>query len=84
MNQPLTKQKCVPCEGNIKPLTREQFRHYLPMVPEWSVIEDKTIERDFRFKKVRFSLMTHAIEGLFLNDFILAAKIDRLYGSSNK
>jgi 4a-hydroxytetrahydrobiopterin dehydratase len=106
---PLTQQNCVPCEGEVKPLTPEQFSHYLPMVPEWKVIEDKKIERDLKFKnfieaiafinnvakiseeeghhpdiflhnwnKVRFSLMTHAIKGLFLNDFILAAKIDSL------
>lgn len=80
------------------------------MVPDWTVVEDKKIERDFKFKnfaeaiefinkvagiaeeeghhpdiylhnwnRVRFSLMTHAIKGLFLNDFILASKIDSLF-----
>ncbi len=109
-NSALTTQRCIPCEGAVKPLTPEQFSHYLPMVPEWKVIEGKKIERDMRFKnfaeaiafinivaktaedeghhpdiflhnwnKIRFSLMTHAIKGLFLNDFILAAKIDSLY-----
>lgn len=113
MDTPLIQQKCVPCEGNVKSMTREQFGHYLPMVPEWTVIEDKKIERDFKFKnfkeaiafinkvadiaeaeghhpdislhnwnKVRFTLWTHAIKGLFLNDFILAAKIDELYGKA--
>lgn len=115
MDQPLTQQKCVPCEGNVKPLTPEQFSHYLPIIPSWTVIDNKKIERDLRFKnfveaiafinkiatiaedeghhpdiflhnwnRVRFSLMTHAIKGLFLNDFILAAKIDRLYSSSDR
>ncbi|MBI2442854.1 MAG: 4a-hydroxytetrahydrobiopterin dehydratase [Candidatus Levybacteria bacterium] len=110
MDKSLVQQKCVPCEGNIQPLTREQFSHYLPMVPDWTVVEDKKIERDFKFKnfaeaiefinkvagiaeeeghhpdiylhnwnRVRFSLMTHAIKGLFLNDFILASKIDSLF-----
>lgn len=111
---PLQQQKCVPCEGDVKPLTPQQFANYLPMVAEWTVIEDKKIERDFKFKnfseaiafinkvariaeeeghhpdislhnwnKVRFSLMTHAIKGLFLNDFILASKIDHLYIQSS-
>lgn len=106
----LTKQHCIPCEGDIKPLTPDQFSRYLPMVPEWTVVEDKKIERDLKFKnfseairfinsvaelaekeghhpdihlhnwnRIRVSLMTHAIKGLFLNDFILAAKIDRQY-----
>jgi 4a-hydroxytetrahydrobiopterin dehydratase len=30
------------------------------------------------WNKVTFTLWTHAIKGLFLNDFILAAKIDNL------
>lgn len=112
IDQPLAQQKCVPCEGDVKPLTREQFSHYLPMVPLWTVVEDKKIERDFKFKnfaeaidcinkvakiaeaeghhpdislhnwnRVKFSLMTHAIKGLFLNDFILASKIDSLLSS---
>ena len=33
------------------------------------------------FKKVKISLMTHAIKGLSTNDFILAAKIDALASS---
>lgn len=109
MTTPLTKQKCVPCEGNVKPFTREQFTNYLPMVPNWTVLDDKKIERDFKCKnfaqaisfinevaltaeteghhpdinlhnwnRVRLTLMTHAIGGLSLNDFIIAAKIDQL------
>lgn len=108
----LTKQHCIPCEGDIKPLTPEQFSRYLPMVPEWTVVDDKKIERDLKFKnfndaiafinniaglaeeeghhpdiflhnwnRIRFTLMTHAIKGLFLNDFILASKIDELFAS---
>ena len=110
----LRKQRCVPCEGDVKPFTPQQFANYLPMVPEWIVVEDKKIERDFKFKnfakaiefinlvariseeqdhhpdiylhswnKVRFSLMTHAIKGLSLNDFIIASKIDQLYTLSS-
>ncbi|RJR16215.1 4a-hydroxytetrahydrobiopterin dehydratase [Candidatus Microgenomates bacterium] len=33
------------------------------------------------FKKVKISLMTHAIGGLSTNDFILAAKIDAIASS---
>jgi len=50
MDSPLTQQKCVPCEGDVKPFTKEQFSHYLPMVPEWSVVDDTKIERNFKFK----------------------------------
>lgn len=33
-----------------------------------------------RYSRVTFTLTTHAIGGLSANDFILAAKIDRLHG----
>ena len=32
----------------------------------------------YRYKRVRVSTYTHAISGLSINDFILAAKIDKL------
>jgi len=34
------------------------------------------------YSKVRLTLTTHKIKGLSINDFILAAKIDRLYEAS--
>jgi 4a-hydroxytetrahydrobiopterin dehydratase len=46
----LSQQKCKPCEGGVAPLTRSQFEHYLDQVAEWSVIEDKRLERLFQFK----------------------------------
>ena len=109
-DQQLTHQKCVPCEGNVQPFTPDQVKIYAPQVPEWRVLEDKKLEREFKFKnfvaaltfinkvgaiaeqeghhpdiylhgwnKVTFTLWTHAIKGLFLNDFILAAKIDEVF-----
>lgn len=108
--QPLTQQKCAPCEGGTKPMTREEFTQYLEAVEGWSVINaDTAIEKNFKFtdfpealafvnkvgdiaeaeghhpdlflhgwNKVRITLSTHAIKGLSINDFILAAKIDQL------
>jgi 4a-hydroxytetrahydrobiopterin dehydratase len=109
MQQALTKQKCVPCEGNVQAYTTEQIAIYSPQVPDWQVIDSKKLQKEFQFKnfkealafvnqvgeiaeqeghhpdinlhdwnKVTFTLWTHAIKGLFLNDFILAAKIDTL------
>ena len=46
----LINKKCVPCEGWMKPLTKEQFEQHLPEVANWAVIEDKKIEKDFKFK----------------------------------
>ncbi len=38
----------------------------------------------FTYGKVSIELYTHAIDGLFINDFILAAKIDKLKSSLYK
>ncbi|MBI4366925.1 MAG: 4a-hydroxytetrahydrobiopterin dehydratase, partial [Deltaproteobacteria bacterium] len=35
-----------------------------------------------RYKRVRFTLSTHAVGGLTHNDFILAAKIDALFAGA--
>lgn len=104
----LTSQKCVPCEGGVDPLTREEAETLMKDVPSWQLSEDtEEISRVFTFKNwkqaieftnviseiaeseghhpdidlkwghVGVSLSTHAIKGLSVNDFILAAKIDK-------
>lgn len=52
----LINKKCVPCEGWMKPLTRAQFEKHLPQVPDWTVVEDKKIEKDFKFKDFKEAL----------------------------
>lgn len=105
----LTSQKCIPCDGGVKPLTSKEFHPLLQEIPLWKVINGKQIEREFQFtnfktalafvnsmakiagkekhhpdmflhgwNKVRVTLYTHAIGGLSKNDFIVAAKIDKL------
>lgn len=106
----LADKHCLPCEGGVKPLTREEAQRYLDkLAPEWTLSDDaKVISKDFEFKgfnktmgfvnalawianqeghhpdlevgyghcKVNYS--THAIGGLSENDFICAAKVDKL------
>lgn len=105
----LTKQKCVHYERGGEPLKREEFSQYLDQVTDWEVLEDKKLQKNFKFKnfkdamvfvnkvadlaesenhhpniflhgwnKVRISLTTFALKGLSLNDFIMAAKIDKM------
>ncbi len=47
---PLSKQHCVPCEGGTKPLTHDEFAVYLPQVANWTVVQDKQLEKEFVFK----------------------------------
>ena len=46
----LTEKRCAPCEGGVDPMTRPDFEVYLEQVSEWSVIDDKSIERTFELK----------------------------------
>lgn len=49
----LKQQKCVPCEGGQEPLKREEFGQYLEQVEEWTVVEDKKLEREFVFRNFK-------------------------------
>jgi len=46
----LKHKKCTPCEGGIKPFNREKINYYLNAAPDWEVIEDKIIKKEFSFK----------------------------------
>src|SRR3989344_2010919 len=110
MNNTLSSQKCVPCEGGTKPLRPNEYEPYLTEIGhEWEPIETIKIRKRFVFKdfkqalafvnkvgevaeneqhhpniclygwnKVKITLTTHAIDGLSVNDFIVAAKINKI------
>jgi 4a-hydroxytetrahydrobiopterin dehydratase len=47
----LARQRCVPCEGGVQPLTPDEVRRYLALVPAWRLGGDgKSIGRDWRVK----------------------------------
>jgi len=105
----LAAKSCVPCRGDIAPLTEAQARVLLENTPDWKLEENGTrLVRRFEFEdfkkaiefvnrvaeiaeaeghhpdfaihwnKVDLVLWTHTIGGLSENDFIVAAKVDRL------
>ncbi len=103
-------KKCVPCEGGIPAMTRQEAERALRDISGWSLSEDgrairkEWLVRDFaeavrffqevaalaeaeghhpdlhleKYRRVTIVLWTHAVGGLSENDFILAAKIDRI------
>jgi 4a-hydroxytetrahydrobiopterin dehydratase len=109
-NTELSEKKCVPCEGGVAALTREEAEMLrAKLSPGWQLSDDtKLIRREFPFKNFyrtmsfvnaiahianiedhhpdlevgysycRVVFSTHAIKGLSENDFICAAKIDRI------
>jgi 4a-hydroxytetrahydrobiopterin dehydratase len=58
----LSLKKCVPCEGGVKPFTREQAQEYLDYRSGWSLSENgQCITREFAFKDFSeaFGFLTH-------------------------
>lgn len=59
----LDQKKCVPCEGGLSPLTREEANVFLKDVNGWEIAADgKSIHRHFKFKNFKQALaMTNKI-----------------------
>lgn len=57
----LTEKHCVPCEGGTEPLSREQSENLLKEVSNWTLVEDREIEKNYIFKD-----FTEALE--FMNE----------------
>lgn len=105
----LVQKKCVPCEGGVAPMEKEEVERYLAVVSGWSLGETPEIVKNYSFKdfaqalhfvnavgeiaeseghhpdislhdwkQVELRLSTHAIKGIHLNDFVLAAKVDEM------
>ena len=106
----LEERKCLPCEGGLKPLSREKSNNLLDKLDKgWRLSDDaksieKTFERKnhyelasllniiihishtedhhpeitFSYNKANIKYFTYAIDGLSENDFICAAKIDKV------
>ena len=107
----LVNKRCVPCDGNTSPMSREDAQKYLKEIPGWALTGD-SIVREFRFRsylkglefsyslgkvaeeqghhpdiligwrRVRVTLTTHDIKGLSENDFIMAAKAEKIFKES--
>ena len=47
----LSEKKCIPCEGNVPPLTREEAEAHLVQLQGWKISEDgKSISKKVEFK----------------------------------
>ncbi len=53
----LKNKKCVPCEGGIPPLNKNQVKAYLSMIDSmWNVVDDKMIIREFHFVNFKHTM----------------------------
>lgn len=48
--EPLAERSCIPCRGGVPPLTPEEYKPLLEQLPEWEVVFDHHLQRDFTFK----------------------------------
>ena len=46
----LSKKHCIPCEGGAEPLSHEESEKMLEKVSEWTLLENKEIEKTYKFK----------------------------------
>ena len=105
----LAEKNCVPCRGGVPALKGSELAALANQLPEWRVVDEHHLLREFKFKNFRAALefvnrvgelaeqqghhpdiflawgrvevttWTHKINGLTESDFILAAKVDRIY-----
>ncbi len=52
----LAEKTCIPCRGGVPPLTADQIKPLASEVPEWRVVENHHIERDFKFRDFKTAL----------------------------
>ncbi len=52
----LSNKTCVPCTGDTPPLQGEDLEKLHQQTPEWEVVEEHHIRREFRFQNFREAL----------------------------
>jgi 4a-hydroxytetrahydrobiopterin dehydratase len=53
----LSKKKCIPCEGGITPLIKDQVAEYKKQIKaDWKVAENKKISREYSFVNYKHTM----------------------------
>ena len=53
----LLDKKCKPCEGGMPPLKPEEFAEMLSDLSGWTVVENKQIEKEYKFKNFKQAII---------------------------
>lgn len=56
MSSDLAKKHCTACDGSIPPLTPEEILTLSRELSDWTVIENKKIEKEWKFKDFKQAL----------------------------
>ena len=52
----LAERQCVPCRGGVPPMKGEQINQMSSQLPDWQVVNEHHLQRNYRFKDFRESL----------------------------
>jgi 4a-hydroxytetrahydrobiopterin dehydratase len=56
MSEALADKKCVPCRGGVPPLKGEELKKLHDSIPEWEVVSEHHLHREFRFPDFKQAL----------------------------
>jgi 4a-hydroxytetrahydrobiopterin dehydratase len=56
MTEQLADKKCVPCRGGVPPLQGRELQELLKAVPQWNVIAEHHLTREFKFSDFKQAL----------------------------
>jgi 4a-hydroxytetrahydrobiopterin dehydratase len=56
MSEALADKKCVPCRGGAPPLKGEELKKLHSSIPEWQVVNEHHLHREFRFPDFKQAL----------------------------
>jgi 4a-hydroxytetrahydrobiopterin dehydratase len=56
MTEQLADKKCVPCRGDVPPLNANDLHRLNSSVPDWKVVNEHHLQREFRFPDFKQAL----------------------------
>ena len=56
MPEQLADKQCVPCRGGVPPLKGPDLKNLHDSIPQWSVVDEHRLQREFRFPDFKQAL----------------------------
>lgn len=56
MSEQLADKQCVPCRGGVPPLKGKELASLYKNVPQWNVIDEHHLEREYKFPDFKQAL----------------------------
>lgn len=56
MTEQLADKKCVPCRGGVPPIQERELQVLLKAIPQWTVITEHHLTREFKFPDFKQAL----------------------------